>query len=184
MAHCPMSTLTDYVKRTPPYANGERKLFISSIKPHKAVTSSSIARGLQLFLEKAGINSSLFAAHSTREALASAAFRAGITTSYILKAANWSWESVFETLYHKEINRAAYCRANITQNGSKLATNNTVGMWNWAFWNIIVRLAKVVKQLQAIPDYMKKVKLNTSTFHTHLRNVEEELVKGERKWKT
>ena len=123
---CPVTTLRVYLERTAPLRKEERKLFISFIKPHKAVTSSSIARWLRLILENAGINSSIFGAHSTRGASASAAFRAGITTSDILQAANWSSESVFQKFYHKEVDKAAYGRAVITQNSSKSATNNTV----------------------------------------------------------
>ena len=101
-------------------------MFISFIKPHKAVTSSSIARWLRQTLENAGVNSCMFGAHSTRGASASAASRAGITTSDILKAANWNSESVFQRFYHKEIDRAAYGRAVISQNSLGAATNNTV----------------------------------------------------------
>ena len=67
-----------------------------------------------------------FVAHSTWGASASAASRAGITTSDILKAANWSSESVFQRFYHKEIDRTAYGSAVIRQNSSRSATNNTV----------------------------------------------------------
>ena len=123
---CPVNTLQVYLGRTAPLRQEEAKLFISFIKPHKAVTSSSIARWLRLTLEYAGVNFSIFGAHSTRGASASAASRAGITTSDILIAANWNSESVFQRFYHKEIDRAAYGRAVIGQNSLKSATNNTV----------------------------------------------------------
>ena len=57
-----------------------------------------------------------FGAHSTRGASASAAARGGITTEDILKAANWSSESVFQKFYHKEVDKAAYGRAVIRSN--------------------------------------------------------------------
>ena len=123
---CPVNTLQAYLSRTAPLRQKESRLFISFIKPHKAVTSSSIARWLRLTLENSGINASIFGAHSTRGASASAASKAGITTSDILKAANWSSESVFQRFYHKETDRAAYGRAVISQNSSGSATNNTV----------------------------------------------------------
>uniref|UniRef100_A0A1X7VNU7 Tyr recombinase domain-containing protein n=1 Tax=Amphimedon queenslandica TaxID=400682 RepID=A0A1X7VNU7_AMPQE len=81
----------------------ENRLFISFIKPHKAVTSSSIARWLRTTLKEAGIDSSIFGAHSTRGASASAAARGEVTLEEILKAANWSSESVFQRFYHKEV---------------------------------------------------------------------------------
>ena len=179
---CPVSTLQMYLERTAPLRGEERKLFISFIKPHKAATSSLTARWLRLILENAGINSAIFGAHFTRGASVSAAFRAGITTSDILQAANWSSESVFQKFYHKEVDKAAYGRAVITQNSSKSATNNTVDVWDWAFWYIILRMAKTTQWLQAILDYMKKVMLSTSTVHTHPPIVVEELIKGQRKW--
>ena len=42
-------------------------------------------------------------------------------------------------------------------------------------------MAKATKWLQAILDYMKKVKSITSTVHTHPPKDEEELIKGQAK---
>ena len=134
----PVSTLWRYLERTTPLREEERKLFIllSFINQHKAVTSRSIARWSQLILENAGINSAIFGAHSTQGAWASAAFRAGVRTSNVLQAANWSSESVFQKFYHKEVDKAACSRAIFTQNSSKSATNNTTDVWDYAFWYI------------------------------------------------
>uniref|UniRef100_A0A1X7VS99 Tyr recombinase domain-containing protein n=1 Tax=Amphimedon queenslandica TaxID=400682 RepID=A0A1X7VS99_AMPQE len=66
----------------------ENRLFISFIKQHNAVTSSSIARWLRTTLEEAGIDS-VFGAHSIRGASASAAARGGVTLREILEAASW-----------------------------------------------------------------------------------------------
>uniref|UniRef100_A0A1X7TZX5 Tyr recombinase domain-containing protein n=1 Tax=Amphimedon queenslandica TaxID=400682 RepID=A0A1X7TZX5_AMPQE len=105
----------------------ENRLIISFIKPHKAVTSSFIARWLRTAFEEAGIDSSIFRAHSTRGASASAAARGGVTLEKILKAANYNSESVFERFYHKEVDRAAYGIALINdQNSLEEAMNNTV----------------------------------------------------------
>uniref|UniRef100_A0A1X7UWB1 Tyr recombinase domain-containing protein n=1 Tax=Amphimedon queenslandica TaxID=400682 RepID=A0A1X7UWB1_AMPQE len=100
---CPVNTLDTYLDETKQMKENENRLFI---KPHKAVTSSSIARWLRTTLEEAGIDSSIFGAHSTRGASASAAARGGVTLEEILKAANWSSESVFQRFYHKEVDRA------------------------------------------------------------------------------
>ena len=113
---CPVSSLNVYLSKTKPLRGEEPRLFISFIKPHKAVTSSSIARWLKTTLEEAGIDTAVFGAHSTRGASSSAAAIAGITTADILKAANWSSESVFQKFYHKPSNKAAYGRAVINQN--------------------------------------------------------------------
>ena len=116
---CPVSTLRTYLDRTSPLRGEETRVFVSLIKPHKAVTSSTIARWLRTTLEQSGIDSSIFGAHSTCGASASAAVRGGITTEDILKAANWSSESVFQRFYHKEVDKAPYGRAVINQNSSE-----------------------------------------------------------------
>ena len=115
---CPVATLHTYLNSTKQLRGSEVKLFISFIKPHKSVTSSTIARWLRTTLEQAGIDSSVFGAHSTRGASASAAAKGGVTLEDILKAANWSSESVFQRFYHKEVDRTAYGRAVIDQNSS------------------------------------------------------------------
>ena len=63
-------------------------LFLATIKPHKAVASSTIERSLKTIMERAGIDTSIFKAHSVRSASVSTAASAGITTADILKAAD------------------------------------------------------------------------------------------------
>ena len=123
---CPVRTLSVYLDKTNQVRGSETKLFLSFIKPHKAVTSSTIARWLRTILEQVGIDTEVFSAHSTCRASASAAARGGVTLEDILKAANWSSESVLQRFYHKEVDRAAYRRAVIHQNSLERATNNTV----------------------------------------------------------
>ena len=68
---------------------GQRdQVVVALIKPHKAVTSSTIARWLKSLLEAAGIDTTVFTAHSVRGASSSAAANLGITTNDILKAAD------------------------------------------------------------------------------------------------
>ena len=114
-----MSTLRAYLERTGPLRGGESRLFVSFIKPHKAVTSSTIARWLRTMLELSGIDSSIFGAHSTRSTSTSAAARGGVTLEDILKAANWSSESVFQKFYHKEVDKTCFGVAVINQNSSE-----------------------------------------------------------------
>ena len=93
---CPVSTLKEYESRTQPLRERETKLLVAIIKPHKAVSSSTVARWLKSLLEVSGIDTSTFGAHSVRGASSSAAASAGISTSDILKAAGWSSESTFQ----------------------------------------------------------------------------------------
>ena len=68
---------------------GEPRLFIAIIKPHGALTPSTIACWLKSILEAAGIDTSIFNAHSVRGASTSKAANVGITIHNILKAADW-----------------------------------------------------------------------------------------------
>ena len=113
-----------YENKTKLICGDETKLLISFIKPHKAVTSSSVARWLKSVLSAAGIDTAIFSLHSTMGASTSAAANVGITTNNILKAANWSSESVFQKFYYKPSDNASYGKVIL----STSATNNTVDM--------------------------------------------------------
>ena len=58
-----------------------------------------------------GIDVTLFTAHSTRGASSSAAADSGVTTTDILKAADWSTESVFRKFYYRPSRDPSYGRA-------------------------------------------------------------------------
>ena len=77
----------------------DSRLFLSIfIRSYRPVTSSTIARWLKSVLSRAGIDTSIFKAHSVRSASASAAEDGGITTIDILKTAHWSSQSAFQSL--------------------------------------------------------------------------------------
>ena len=80
---CPMSTLKEYENRIKPLRGGETKLLVAIIKPHKVVSSSTVARWLKSLLEASGIDISIFSAHSVRGASSSAAAITGISTDQI-----------------------------------------------------------------------------------------------------
>ena len=60
---CPVKSLTLYIERTRELRGNNDQLFISFIKPHHPVTSSTITRWLKLVMESAGIDTSVFKAH-------------------------------------------------------------------------------------------------------------------------
>ena len=124
---CPVSTLKEYESRTHPLRGRETNLLIAIIKPHKAVSSSTVARWLKSLLEASGIDVSIFGAHSVRGASSSAAASAGISTSDILKAAGWSSESTFQRFYYKPLDNPSFGRAVLNRNNQQ-ATNDTVDM--------------------------------------------------------
>ena len=93
---CPVHTLRQYELATASFRSGDQQeLFLAIVKPHKPVTSCTIARWLKCVLGDPGIDVSMFAAHSVRGASSSAAAMAGVTTNDILKAADWSTDSIF-----------------------------------------------------------------------------------------
>ena len=81
------------------------------MKPHKPVSSATIARWLREVLRLAGIDVSIFSAHSVRGASTSAAAGAGVTTNDILKAADWSSDSVFRRFYYRPVNDPTFGRS-------------------------------------------------------------------------
>lgn len=114
---CPVSTLRAYEERTLPLRGTETKLFISFIKPHEHVSSSTVARWLRKLLEEAGIDTGIFTAHSVRGASASTASNMGVTTNDILGAADWSSNSVFERFYYKPVHDPSYGKAVLSSTG-------------------------------------------------------------------
>ena len=98
-----MRSLQAYEERTRERRcdSNRSQLFIATISPYKPVASSTIARWVKSVLTKSGIDTNIFKAHSVRSAAVSAAAKAGVTTSDILKAADWSSETVFQKFYYK-----------------------------------------------------------------------------------
>ena len=84
---CPVATLKQYLlstkrlRDTPPK---EKKLFLSYVKPHKPVTTSTIGCWIVSVLTASGVGAQ-FRAHSTRSAPVYQAIRAGIPVDTIYK---------------------------------------------------------------------------------------------------
>ena len=110
---CPVTTLQYYCKKTQKLRtleNGQMKpaVFQTSIKPYGPATSATIVRWIKSVLEKAGIDTSIFKAHSVRGAAATAAAEAGISIPEILEAADWSSGSTFERFYYRPSKAVAF----------------------------------------------------------------------------
>lgn len=114
---CPAKTLQSYIRKTadirPP---NESYLLITFKKPYHTATTQSISRWIKDILEKSGIDTSIFTAHSTRHASTSAAARNGLNIETIRKAAGWSENSsVFAQFYNRPlVNKevfASYCNS-------------------------------------------------------------------------
>jgi len=116
---CPVETLRHYQTATSTLRNGADHLFVATVKPHKPVASCTIARWLKEVLKLSGIDVNIFKAHSTRGASVSAAAESGVTTADILKAADWSAESVFRKFYYRPTHDPSYGRAVLSSTSSE-----------------------------------------------------------------
>ena len=101
---CPVACLREYIKKTENHRNrsgDSQPLFLATQRPYSPVSSTSIGRWLKLTLQDAGIDISVFKAHSTRGASSSAARQSGVSVKDILTAADWSRETTFNRFYYR-----------------------------------------------------------------------------------
>lgn len=99
---CVFTTLNEYVTRTADLRHDDQ-LFISTVKPYRAVSRDTIARWIKSILTRAGVDTSIFKPHSTRSASVSTALRNGADLQTILNAAGWSNETTFANYYNKPL---------------------------------------------------------------------------------
>ena len=97
---CVTTYLKQYLKQTKELRDCN-KVFISYIKPHKSVTRSTIARWVKTTLSKAGIDTNVFGAHSTRAASTTACANQQVPLDLIMKTAGWSQTCTFTKFYKK-----------------------------------------------------------------------------------
>jgi hypothetical protein len=110
---CPVETLKDFLIASDQLRQGEKakSLFIGLRPPHSSVGASSVARWLKLILNDAGVDTSIYSAHSTRGASASNAVNSGVPTEAILAAGNWNSESTFTRFYRRAAKGASVANA-------------------------------------------------------------------------
>lgn len=113
---CPVMALQEYEKKTANKRSLEcTQLLIAMIRPHKPVSSSTVARWIKTALTSAGIDTGIFKAHSVRSAATSHASEAGVTTATILDAADWATETVFQKFYYKPKHNTSFGQAVLSQ---------------------------------------------------------------------
>lgn len=100
---CVVFVLKEYLDRTKGVRNGQTPLFLSFVKPHKAVTKSTISRWLRMVMFKSGIDCQKYATHSIRSASVSKAQKNFVPIDDILKVAGWSNSQTFAKFYNKPI---------------------------------------------------------------------------------
>jgi len=101
---CVVATLHDYIVRTALLRSEDScRLFISFAKPYKPVSRDTISRWTLTAMALAGVDTTIFKAHSTRSAATSAASRKNVPIDTILSTAGWQNASTFAKFYKKQI---------------------------------------------------------------------------------
>ncbi|MES9884832.1 MAG: hypothetical protein ABW185_28635 [Sedimenticola sp.] len=114
---CVIFVLKEYLERTQHVRNNETRLFISYVKPHKAVTSSTVSRWLREVMFKSGIDCEQYATHSIRSASVSKAQQNYVPICDILKVAGWTNAQTFARFYNKPITDSNQTFANAVLTG-------------------------------------------------------------------
>ena len=100
---CVVSYLSQYVRRTQPLRQNCDQLLLSYQKPHNPVHADTVSRWIKVTLAYAGINTEVFAAHSTRSASTSAASTKKVPLDITMKSAGWYSDLNFQKFYHLPI---------------------------------------------------------------------------------
>lgn len=101
---CVASTLLSYLEKTKPLRGPIKSLFISITKPYRAISTQTLSRWVKNILQKSGVDTDKFSAHSTRHAATSAANRKGVNFDTIRLSAGWSINSkMFCQVYNRPL---------------------------------------------------------------------------------
>ena len=82
---------------------GCTQLFITTQKPYRAATASTIARWVKDVMREAGLDITKFTPHSIQAASTSAAVRSRIPIGSILATAGWTKESTLRKYCNKPL---------------------------------------------------------------------------------
>ena len=97
---CVMKCLEVYIHKTAHLRDCHSDtLLISFMKPYRKVSNDTIARWIKTVLHLAGIDTSIFKAHSTTSASTSAATKLGVPLQDITSTGRWSSNSTFGKFY-------------------------------------------------------------------------------------
>ena len=107
---CIITTLRHYLQVTAALRGPVRKLFIVSRGPYSAVSRATISRWVRSCLTLAGVDVSVYAAGSTRQASSSKA-SLSLPIDTVLSAVGWSQGSTFANFYRKPIVQGGFAGA-------------------------------------------------------------------------
>ena len=103
--------LKECIDRTSSLRQNATQLFISYVKPHKLVTSSTLAKWMLDALKQSSIDEDKFKAHSIRGASTSKAVNIGVSINDIISTADWTNIRTFEKFYHRPLESEDYLPA-------------------------------------------------------------------------
>ncbi|XP_003739438.1 uncharacterized protein LOC100905808 [Galendromus occidentalis] len=98
---CPITALTAYDILTLPHRPVPSSLFLTSRKPYRSASKDTLARWVKTTIHAAGIDATLYTAHSTRAASTTAAHTRGLQLPDILKTAQWTRATTFYNHYYR-----------------------------------------------------------------------------------
>ena len=114
---CIVRYVKHYYERTRPLREKENSFFISYTRPHKRVTTQTLSRWIKNCMQRAGVDTGIYKAHSTRAASTSAAAKAELPLDQILVRAGWSSEKTFRKFYRKPLeNKKNFSQAVLKDN--------------------------------------------------------------------
>jgi integrase len=99
---CPILVLREYLKRTKSVRGDNKQLFVSYQKPYQPVSRDTISRWVKVVLDNAGIDTTVYSAHSTRAAATSKAYQS-VPLDILIKSAGWSSDSTFQKYFNKPV---------------------------------------------------------------------------------
>ena len=113
---CVYKVLGEYLNRTEFLRGAHKCLFVSYVKPHNPVTSSTISRWIRTIMAASGIDCNKYKPHSVRAASSSKAKLLKVPMQDILKVAGWSSARTFGQYYDKVVEDTtdSYCSAVLT----------------------------------------------------------------------
>lgn len=100
---CPVEALKEYLEKTKERRGDINSLFITCSKPYRKASKDTLARWIKNSLRKAGIDTSIFAPHSTRSASTSKARSSSVSIGTILKTGGWRSERTWAKHYSRVI---------------------------------------------------------------------------------
>ena len=100
---CCYTVLKEYLVRTKSLRSTKQRLMLSYIKPYKEITRDTVSRWIRTVMIRAGIDVTVFSAHSVRSASTSKARDNNVPISTIMKRAGWTSGSTFQKYYSLEI---------------------------------------------------------------------------------